>query len=192
MMRCLRDTHLNLHAEEEPQKIINQRCLLYPNPLAIPEPMHLLCPTHHVLSWQSHQSSLRQVLWLSLALGFWAGGQDTEQVRVNPGSTKPHSSRSHILTVTSGSLTISGVGDCCQCSSVGVHFQLHLCPGNAEHTDSAITVPCHHVLPLTGTRPHPSRTRLPGQALTALQGNWQRPSDTGDTFLGQEEGTDVP
>lgn len=165
-----------------------------PKALGYPRANALPCPTHHVLSCQRHQSSLRQVLLLSLAPGFWAGGQDTAQleVRVNPGSTKPRSPRPHVPTATSGSLTIGGVGDCCQSSSVGVHFQLHLCPGNAEHTDSAITVPCHHVLALDGTRPKPNGTRLPGQALAALQGNWQRAGDPGDTSLCQEEGIDVP
>lgn len=59
---------------------------------------------------------------------------------------------------------------------MGVHFQLHLCPGNAEHAHGAIAVPCHHVLALSF--PCNDGMRLPGQALAALEKKpGQRPDD---------------
>lgn len=64
-------------------------------------------------------------------------------------------------------LTICRVGNCSQCNSMGVHFQLHFCPWNAEHTEGAIAVPCHNMLiliPTTG-----DRGRAPSQTLAALQ-----------------------
>lgn len=95
-----------------------------------------------------------------------AGGQG------NPGTTKPCSLRKCLPAVITGSLTVCGVGNCRQCNGMGVHFQLHLCPGNAEHADGAIAVPCHYMLALSS--PHNDGTRLPGQALTALQRNQGR------------------
>lgn len=122
----------------------------------------------------SYQSSLIQVLWLSLAPGFWAGHQYTRPAggEGNPGTTKPRSPRQHLPTVITGSLTVCGVGNCRQCNGMGVHFQLHLCPGNAEHADGAIAVPCHYMLALSS--PRNNGMRLPGQALAALQSNQDR------------------
>lgn len=114
--------------------------------------------------------ALTQVLWFSLAAGFWAGQQHREQLEVRV--TKPHSPRQHLPTGTTGSLTVCGVGNCRQCNGMGVHFQLHLCPGNAEDADGAIAVACHYVLALSS--PCNDGMGLPGQALAALQSNQGR------------------
>lgn len=161
---------LKHHTEEEPLQIVSRKTQR--NASCTQTPLLYHCqytsrvPFTTCSAGRAYQSSLIQVLWLSLASGFWAGGQG------NRGTTKPCSPRQHLPTVTTGSLTVCGVGNCCQRNGMGVHFQLHLCPGNAEHADGAITVPCHYVLALSS--PRNDGARLPGQALAALQRNQGR------------------